>query len=126
MKLNRMMNRIGGAMACGVLLAGCTQQEQKQSADTAERGLNKIGNVATKAVDKTTRVISDVSITGTIKAKILATKALPAATIDVNTKNNVVTLNGSVQSASQRNLAIRLAKESPGANKVVNQLVIKK
>lgn len=126
MNLNGTMNRIGGALLCGMWLAGCTQQEQKQAADTTERGLNKVGNVATKVVDKTTRVISDASITGTIKTKILATKALPASTIDVNTKNNIVTLNSSVQSVAQRNLAIRLAKETPGANKVVNRLGIKK
>jgi osmotically-inducible protein OsmY len=107
-------------------LTGCTQVEQQQAANTTERGLNEAGEVATNAIDKTTRVVSDVSITATIKGKMLATKGLPASTIDVTTKNNVVTLAGSVQTAQQKQLATQVAQHSPGVNKVVNQLAVKK
>ncbi len=110
----------------GAFLGGCTPAEQQQAVNTTEKGLNKAGNVATKAVDKTTRVVSDVSISGTIKAKILATKGLPASTIDVTTKNGIVTLNGRVQKAQQKQLAGQVAQHSPGVTKVVNQLAVQK
>jgi osmotically-inducible protein OsmY len=114
------------AVLTTVVLSGCTQAEQQQAANKTERGLNEAGEVATNAVDQTTRVVSDVSITATIKGKMLATKGLPASTIDVTTKNNVVTLAGSVQTAQQKQLATQVAQHSPGVNKVVNQLAVKK
>lgn len=110
----------------GAFLGGCTPAEQKQAANTTERGLNEAGEVATNAIDTTTRVVSDVSITGTVKGKILATKGLPASTIDVTTKNNIVTLNGRVQTAAQKNQVERLAQNTPGVTKVVNKLAVQK
>jgi hyperosmotically inducible protein len=110
----------------GPLLGGCTPTEQQKAADKTERGLNEAGQVATNALDQTTRVVSDVSITGTIKSKMLATKGLPTSTIDVTTKNNVVTLTGRVQTAQQKQLAGQVAQNTPGAQKVVNQLAVQK
>jgi osmotically-inducible protein OsmY len=66
--------------------------------------------VATNVVDKTTRVISDVSITGAVKAKILATKSLTGTAIDVTTRKGVVTLAGTVKNAAQKSAATRLAQ----------------
>ncbi|HEX8235980.1 MAG TPA: BON domain-containing protein [Abditibacteriaceae bacterium] len=116
-------------LACvlfGGFLSGCTQAEQQTAAATTEKGLNEAGQAAANALDQTTRVVSDVSITGTIKGKILATKSLPASTIDVTTKNNIVTLTGSVQTAQQKQLAGEVAQNSPGVKKIINQLKVQK
>jgi hyperosmotically inducible protein len=110
----------------GAFLGGCTPAEQQQAADKTENGLNEAGRAATNALDQTTRVVSDVSITGTIKGKMLATKGLPTDTIDVTTKNNIVTLTGRVQTAQQKQLAGQVAQNTPGAQKVVNQLAVQK
>jgi hyperosmotically inducible protein len=105
---------------------GCTPREQQRAVDTAEKTLDKAGNAATKALDKTTDVVSDVSVTGAIKARYAATRGVPATAIDVTTKNNVVTLTGKVQNAAQRNEAIRIAKATPGAKQVINKLTVGK
>lgn len=109
-----------------LLAAGCTQQEQKKAADTAEKGLDKAGGVAAKAVDKTGDVVSNASTTGLIKSRILATKGLPAASIDVTTKDGVVTLQGTVRSRAQKVQVTQIAQSSPGVKRVLNRLAIKK
>ncbi len=109
-----------------LITSGCTQQEQKKAADTAEKGLDKAGGVATKAVDKTSDVVSNASTTGIIKSRILATKGLPAANIDVTTKNGVVTLQGTVRSRAQKVQVTQIAQSSPGVKRVLNRLAIKK
>ena len=125
MRISWIIQSLFVAILTTAVLTGCTQAEQQQAANTTERGLNEAGEVATNAIDKTTRVVSDVSITATIKGKMLATKGLPTGTIDVTTKNNVVTLAGSVQTAQQKQLAGQVAQHSPGVKQVVNKLAIK-
>ena len=110
---------------CG-FLPGCTPTEQQRAANTAEKSLDTAGDVAAKTLDKTTRVVSDVSITGTIKARYAATKGVPAASIDVTTKNGVVTLAGKVPSAYARSLAVQIAESSPGVKNVNNKIAVGK
>lgn len=121
----RRMWWLGGILSA-MLLAGCTQAEQKKAADTAEKGLDKAGEVATKAVDKTSDVVSNAGTTGAIKSRILATKGLPASTIDVDTVSGVVTLRGTVRSRAQKIQVTRIAQSSPGVKRVVNRLAVKK
>jgi osmotically-inducible protein OsmY len=45
--------------------------------------------------------------------------------IDVDTKDNVVTLTGTVSSAAEKAEAIRLAKTTTGVKSVVDKLVVK-
>jgi osmotically-inducible protein OsmY len=114
-------------MACALIFAtGCTHQEQQQVANTTVTALDKAGNAATNALDTTADVISDVSITGTVKTKIVSTKSLPAGKIDVSTKDNIVALDGTVQNAAQKNLAGQLARDTPGVKGVTNRLIISK
>jgi osmotically-inducible protein OsmY len=108
----------------GTLLGGCTQAEQQEAVNDTEKGLSQAGQVATNVVDKTTHVVNDASITGTIKSKMIATKGLPTSTIDVTTKRNIVTLTGRVQTAQQKQLAGQVAQNTPGVEKVVNQLAV--
>src|SRR6185436_382637 len=44
--------------------------------------------------------------------------------IDVDTKDNVVTLSGKVRSAAERTEAVRLARTTTGVKSVVNKLVV--
>ena len=70
--------------------------------------------------------IDDTSITTSVKAKLTAEKAVNFTRIDVDTTNQVVTLNGIVESADQKAKAEQLAREVGGVKSVKNNLQIQK
>jgi hyperosmotically inducible periplasmic protein len=70
--------------------------------------------------------IDDTSITTSVKAKLTAEKAANFTRIDVDTNNQVVTLNGIVESADQKAKAEQLAREVGGVKSVKNNLQIQK
>jgi hyperosmotically inducible protein len=80
---------------------------------------------ATKdAADKTKDVTTDAAITSAVKTKFLADTKVGGLKIDVDTKDNVVTLTGTVKSAAEKAEAIRLAKTTKGVSRVVDKLTI--
>jgi len=68
---------------------------------------------------------ADARVTGTIKAKLLASRDLSALNISVNTTAGVVTLSGFVASAEHISKAILLAIETDGVREVVSTLQVK-
>jgi osmotically-inducible protein OsmY len=63
--------------------------------------------------------IDDAWITGKVKAQLLADTEVDGLDIDVDTDANVVTLEGTVETAAQREAAIRIANDTDGVDKVV-------
>jgi hyperosmotically inducible protein len=70
--------------------------------------------------------VDDTTITTSVKAKLTAEKAANFTRIDVDTNNQVVTLNGIVESADQKAKAEQLAREVGGVRSVKNNLQIQK
>ena len=70
--------------------------------------------------------IDDATITTEVKAKLTGEKAANFTRIDVDTTNQVVTLNGIVESADQRARAEQLARQVGGVKSVKNNLQIQK
>ena len=70
--------------------------------------------------------IDDTTITTSVKAKLTAEKAANFTRINVDTNNQVVTLNGVVESADQKAKAEQLAREVGGVKSVKNNLQIQK
>jgi hyperosmotically inducible protein len=68
--------------------------------------------------------ISDAAITTVVKAKFAADSDVRAYKIDVDTSHGVVTLTGNVRSATERDRAIELAKDSDGVKQVIDRLDI--
>ncbi|HEY6364879.1 MAG TPA: BON domain-containing protein, partial [Candidatus Binatia bacterium] len=64
--------------------------------------------------------IDDTTITTSVKAKLTAEKAANFTRIDVDTTNQVVTLNGIVESADQKAKAEQLARDVGGVKSVKN------
>ena len=61
-----------------------------------------------------------------MKAQLLADTAVKGMEIKVETEANVVTLSGTAESAAARDLAIKIATDTKGVNKVIaSQLVVK-
>jgi hyperosmotically inducible protein len=69
-------------------------------------------------------IIDDARITTTIQAKYFLTAAVKGRNINVDTRGGVVTLKGEVGSESEREEALRLARESEGVRRVEDLLTI--
>ncbi|MEO8099441.1 MAG: BON domain-containing protein [Acidobacteriota bacterium] len=69
--------------------------------------------------------IDDAWIHTKIAAKLATDKDTPAHKINIDVDNNIVTLRGTVGSATAKSEAERIAKETDGVKKVVNRLLVK-
>ena len=67
---------------------------------------------------------ADAATTAAVKTKLLADTKVGGLGIDVDTKDNVVTLSGKVRSAAERTEAVRLARTTTGVKDVVSKLII--
>lgn len=67
---------------------------------------------------------SDPGVTTAVKTKLAADDSVKAYKIDVDTKDGVVTLVGTVESPAVKERAVELAKDTKGVKSVVDQLTI--
>jgi osmotically-inducible protein OsmY len=77
------------------------------------------GGVALAAQD-----VTDAATTAAVKSKFLADSKVSGLNINVDTKNNVVTLTGTVHSAAEKAEAVRLARTTTGVKSVVSHLTV--
>lgn len=102
-----------------------TEDATKTAAHKTENAAEKVGEKTKDAAVKTKDVTADASITTAVKTKLLGDTKVGGLKIDVDTKDNVVTLTGTVNSAAEKAEAIRLAKTTTGVKSVVDKLVVK-
>lgn len=101
-----------------------TVEEPSSAADKTRAGLNKAVSKTGDFVNSAGEVVTDSWITTKIKSKFVAADELDGTSIDVGTKNHVVTLSGSVKSSAQRQAALRIARETDGVKDVVDKLTV--
>jgi hyperosmotically inducible protein len=70
--------------------------------------------------------VDDTTITASVKAKLVGDKTANLTRIEVDTTNQVVTLNGIVESVDQRAKAEQLARQVGGVRGVKNNLQVQK
>jgi hyperosmotically inducible protein len=68
----------------------------------------------------------DAAITTTLKSKLLGDTKTPGLKIDVDTKDGIVTLTGTVATAAEKQRAVELAKETNGVKSVVDRIKVAK
>ena len=78
----------------------------------------------TGILPNTPLVATDAGITAEVKSKLLANPNTPGLAVNVDTRDGVVTLAGSVKSPSEKAAAIRLARDVAGVTSVVDHLTI--
>src|SRR5262249_28294218 len=66
----------------------------------------------------------DAGITTKVKSKLAADPTVKASQIDVDTKNKVVTLNGTVDTQAAKDQAILIARQTAGVADVVDNLTV--
>jgi osmotically-inducible protein OsmY len=137
MKLFHAMKFIGISILVVIGLTACDQPGPAETAgknidqtfdkagDKISDTADKVGETMNEQSNKAGVAIDDTAITARVKAAIFAAPGLDTLQISVDTVKGVVSLSGSVDSRTQRNLAEALASEVSGVSKVNNQLVIK-
>ena len=68
----------------------------------------------------------DAALTAKVKTKFLADTAVSALKIDVDTKDDVVTLSGTVPTAAEKRRAVEVARATEGVKSVVDNLKVGK
>jgi osmotically-inducible protein OsmY len=114
-----------------------------KAVDATKKGAEKTGDAAKKAGEKTKDVAQDVAgktkdaaiktkdvtadaaTTAAVKTKLLGDTKVGGLKIDVDTKDNVVTLTGTVSSAEEKAEALRLARTTTGVKRVIDKLTIR-
>lgn len=114
--------RLAAGLAIGALLvAGCSQESADRAAKAVEGAPAKIERQAERAAV----VLDDAAITAKVKTALIADPNLKGLSIDVDTQQNIVTLNGTVASDAARTDAERVAKQVEGVREVKNNLLVK-
>jgi osmotically-inducible protein OsmY len=104
-------------------VAGATRVQNDITVDPDED--KTVGERIKSGLTKTGEKITDAWITTKVKWFFIGEDALKGSDINVDTKDHVVTLKGTVKTAAGRARAMELAKNTDGVTKVVDQLMIK-
>ncbi|MBB1379917.1 BON domain-containing protein [Pseudoalteromonas sp. SR43-2] len=79
---------------------------------------------STDMMDDDDNDLTDAKITTVITTRFLFDSEVGGTDIDVDTDNGVVTLNGSVESEAEKQLAVKIAKNAEDVRDVVDKLAI--
>ena len=99
-----------------------TDAAARKADDKTDAAQRKAGDAADRAGDAT----SDATLTAKVKTKFLADDDISGLKIDVDSKNGVVTLTGTVATAAEKALALKTAKATDGVKSVVDNLKVAK
>jgi osmotically-inducible protein OsmY len=67
---------------------------------------------------------SDAGITTSVKSRLAADDTVKARQIDVDTKDNVVTLTGEVNTVMEETTALQIARSTSGVREVVDRITV--
>ena len=136
------MMRIHGVITAGLfglsllLMAGpvVTGQEQDTGKKVGEKlddlgrtikkGLQDAGQTIREQFAKTRAAVHNMDLASRVYGRLHWDKCLNTSVVDLEVKNDVVTLRGTVPDAKARTKAVELARDTVGVNEVVDQLKI--
>ncbi len=119
--------------------AGSAAGDARDAAGEAGRTVGEAGRDVGRAVSDAARdagrtvsdagrdvadATGDAAVTAAVKSKFLADKTVGGLNINVDTKDNVVTLTGTVESASEKAEAVRIARATAGVKSVRDNLKV--
>lgn len=105
--------------------AKTTKEAVQKGVGKAEEGVGKAADKTSEAVGKVGDKMGDTSINTRVKAAFSGETLLKDTAIDVTTKDDVVTLRGTVGSIAAKARAAELAGGISGVKRVVNELVVR-
>ena len=102
-----------------------TEQTFSNAGTALKNATESAESLAKEAAAKAGDKIDDLSITAAVSSGLAKDPDLSAFTINVDTKDGVVTLNGSAPTPAARDRATAIAKEAKGVHSVENKLLVK-
>ena len=103
-----------------------TPSPTASSAMTATKdAMSSAASATAGAMTKAGDAVADAAITGKVKTALLADTDVKGLKIDVDTKDNVVTLNGTADTQAHADKAVTIAKGIDGVKSVSSNLTIK-
>ena len=96
-----------------------------RSVGEAGRQLQDAGKTTERKLSEAGKAIDDATVTTKVKSALVTEPDLKARDIDVETTNGVVTLQGTADSAENRQKAAQVASNIEGVKAVKNQIVVR-
>lgn len=116
------------AIVAGTALAsaGCSDRKPAETAgQKLDRSTEKVAAATERATKETAIVVDDAAITTKVKSAVFAEPGLKTLQINVDTKDGVVTLSGTVDTPVLKERAMQIAQHVDGVRSVVDNLAIK-
>lgn len=112
------------ALVTGGLLSGCEKKTTTTTTPTGTATTTTVSPTASAATtaDRVGDAASDAALTAKVKTALLADDEVKGLRIDVDTRNGVVTLNGTADTAAHVSRAETVAKGVDGVKSVENKL----
>ena|SRR5688572_12938109 len=110
------------AVVLTAALGACERSDRDVKVDLR---VDKLPAQAERQVERAAAVLDDAALTAKVKTALIADRRLNGLSIDVDTSDNVVTLNGTVASEEFRRQAEQLASAVAGVKAVKNNLTVK-
>jgi hyperosmotically inducible protein len=110
--------------ACVVGVLAATPVYAGQVVQKTKEGTEKVADKTKEGLSKTGEVITDAWITTRVHGRFVGEDLLKDSDIDVDVKDHVVTLHGTVRTSAGRTKAASVAKGTEGVHRVVNRLTI--
>jgi len=111
--------------ALALMAAGCDQRSTDTAGRKVDRATQDVAATTKDAANKTAAALDDGAITAKVKAALFAEPGLKTLQIEVDTRDAVVTLTGSVDTPDLRERAVKIAGSLSGVRRVVDKLVVK-
>jgi len=122
-----MKMRCAGAVACAafaLVTAGPLAAQEKPQEKPKETTI-VIKDDTTPKIKKGAKVVTDASITTAVKTRLMSDKVARGTSIDVDTKDGVVTIAGTVPTEADKARIGKLVTKTTGVKSAVNNLTVK-
>jgi hyperosmotically inducible periplasmic protein len=102
-----------------------TSSSTATTTDKMASSANRAGDKMASAANTTGDKIDDAALTTKVKTALMAEPGLRSLEINVDTRDNVVTLNGTVDTQEKKQRAMQIAQGVDGVKSVSDNLVVK-
>ncbi len=99
-------------------------QQLDELGRTIKKGLQNAGETVREKFAKARAAVHDMDLASRVYGRLHWEKCLNSSTLDLEVKDDVVTLRGTVPDPKARMKAVELARDTVGINEVVDHLTI--
>jgi osmotically-inducible protein OsmY len=101
-----------------------TSPTARDAEDEARDEARDASDATRDAAGDAGQATGDAALTAAVKTKLLADRSVSGLKIDVDTRNGVVTLTGTVNNATEKSEAVRIARATDGVKTVRDNLKV--